>query len=198
MSKIKQQFSDLRKTTPKHVQWLLLAAAFVVVLILLTLLIGGWTKTADDIKAAEDTKLQLFINPSETVDWSNTKVGTTETKKFTVTASAPVKILKVRQIGDIKGLSTSDQCSTETLTINETNGCVITVKYAPDADMSKTSASLIVEWRGVRETNSLKKEKKITMVLGAEGEQKAAPKKETPAQQPEPAPTKKPEPEPEP
>ena len=38
MIKIKQQISDLRKNTPKHIQWLLLAAAFVVVLILLTLL----------------------------------------------------------------------------------------------------------------------------------------------------------------
>ena len=30
MNKLKQQFSDLRKNTPKHIQWLLLAAAFVV------------------------------------------------------------------------------------------------------------------------------------------------------------------------
>ena len=96
MSKIKQQFSDLRKTTPRHVQWLLLAAAFVVVLILLTLLIGGWRKASDDIKEPEDNKLQLFIDPSETLDWSATNVGTEQTAKFIVTASAPVKILKVR------------------------------------------------------------------------------------------------------
>ena len=56
MSKIKQQFSDLRKTTPKHVQWLLLAAAFVIVLILLTLLVGGWRKKAEDIKEPNDSK----------------------------------------------------------------------------------------------------------------------------------------------
>ena len=38
---IKKQFSDLRKNTPKHIQWLLLVAAFVVVLILMTLLLTG-------------------------------------------------------------------------------------------------------------------------------------------------------------
>ena len=31
MNKLKKQFSDLRKNTPKHIQWLLLAAAFVAV-----------------------------------------------------------------------------------------------------------------------------------------------------------------------
>ncbi len=206
MSKIKQQFSDLRKTTPRHVQWLLLAAAFVVVLILLTLLIGGWRKTSDDIKEPEDNKLQLFIDPSETLDWSATNVGTEQTAKFIVTASAPVKILKVRTNSDIAGLSTTDQCSTATLTIDKTNGCVITVKYAPDADMAKTGASLFVDWRGVRETDSLKKTDKITMVLGAVGGKASVAKKEESAQKAKDADASKPvsatvtmpEPEPEP
>lgn len=206
MSKIKQQFSDLRKTTPRHVQWLLLAAAFVVVLILLTLLIGGWRKASDDIKEPEDNKLQLFIDPSETLDWSATNVGTEQTAKFIVTASAPVKILKVRTNSDIAGLSTTDQCSTATLTIDKTNGCVITVKYAPDADMAKTGASLFVDWRGVRETDSLKKTDKITMVLGAVGGKASVAKKEESAQKAKDADASKPvsatvtmpEPEPEP
>ena len=191
MSKIKQQFSDLRKTTPRHVQWLLMAAAFVIVLILLTLLIGGWRKKTEDIKNPDDSKLQLFIDPAETLDWSDTSVGADKTQKFLLTASAPVKILKVRTNSDIAGLSTTDQCSTATMTIDQKNGCVITVKYAPVANMAPTGASLFVDWRGARETDSLKKTEKITMVLGAVGK-KAEPVKEEVKPQP------KPEPKPEP
>ena len=192
MSKIKQQFSDLRKTTPKHVQWLLLAAAFVIVLILLTLLVGGWRKKVEDIKEPNDSKLQLFVDPTGTLDWSETPVDANRTEEYTITASAPVKILKVRTNSDINGLSISEQCSTDTLIIDKDHGCRITVKYAPTADMVPTGASLFVDWRGVRETDSLKKTEKITMVLGAVGEKKAEPAK------PAPAPVKEPEPEPEP
>ncbi|MDE6481367.1 MAG: TrbI/VirB10 family protein [Alphaproteobacteria bacterium] len=194
MSKIKQQFSDLRKTTPKHVQWLLLAAAFVIVLILLTLLVGGWRKKADDIKEPNDSKLQLFVDPTGTLDWSDTPVDATRTEEYTITASAPVKILKVRTNSDIKGLSISEQCSTDTLIIDKDHGCRITIKYAPTANMATTGASLFVDWRGARETDSLKKTEKVTMVLGAVGEKKAEPAKPAPA----PAPVKEPEPEPEP
>lgn len=192
MSKIKQQFSDLRKTTPKHVQWLLLAAAFVIVLILLTLLVGGWRKKVEDIKEPNDSKLQLFVDPTGTLDWSETPVDANRTEEYTITASAPVKILKVRTNSDINGLSISEQCSTDTLIIDKDHGCRITVKYAPTADMVPTGASLFVDWRGVRETDSLKKTEKITMVLGAVGEKKAEPAKQAPA------PVKEPEPEPEP
>lgn len=194
MSKIKQQFSDLRKTTPKHVQWLLLAAAFVIVLILLTLLVGGWRKKAEDIKEPNDSKLQLFVDPTGTLDWSDTPVDATRTEEYIITASAPVKILKPRLNSNIDGLSISEQCSTDTLIIDKDHGCRITVKYAPTADMAPTGASLFVDWRGARETDSLKKTEKITMVLGAIGEKKAEPVKPAPA----PAPVKEPEPEPEP
>lgn len=201
MSKIKQQFYDLRKTTPRHVQWLLMAAAFVIVLILLTLLIGGARKKTDDIKNPDDSKLQLFVDPAETLDWSDTPVGTDKTQKFLLTASAPVKILKVRTNSDIAGLTTTDQCSTATMTIDKKNGCVITVKYNPTANMAPTGASLFVDWRGARETDSLKKTEKITMVLGAIGNKNqpvpAEPKPQQKSQpKPEPEPVVEPEPEP--
>ena len=63
MSKIKQQFLDLRKNTPRRVQWLLLAAAFTVVLILLVLLIGGDNNNNDDDATdamVEPTKTPCF------------------------------------------------------------------------------------------------------------------------------------------
>ena len=104
MSKLKQQFSDLRKNTPKHIQWLLLAAAFVVVLILLTLLL-----TRDEEKAlenTEDTPITVNLSP-DTIEWINVIVGDTETEKITVSASAPVKIMKIYTADDIVGLDIS-------------------------------------------------------------------------------------------
>ncbi len=197
MSKIKEQFSDLRKTTPKHIQWLLMAAAFVIVLILLTLLIGGWRKTTNDIKQTDETKLQLVIDPSETLDWSNTPVdGDSRQETYTLTASAPVKIVKVRTNSDIAGLNISESCSTETLIIDKQIGCQIIVTYAPTAAMAPTGAKIFVDWRGARETDSLKKTAEINMVLGAVGEKKkAAPE---PKPEPKPEPVVEPEPEPQP
>lgn len=73
MNKLKKQFSDLRKSTPKHIQWLLLAAAFVVVLILLTLLLTR--KDTEPVTTTEDeVALELYVTP-DTVDWANVMVG---------------------------------------------------------------------------------------------------------------------------
>ena len=61
MNNIKKQFSELRKSTPKHIQWLLLIAAFVVVLILLTLLLTN--KDKEEIKNVDAVAINLKINP---------------------------------------------------------------------------------------------------------------------------------------
>ena len=73
MSKLGQQFSELRKSTPKYVQWLLLIAAFIVVLILLTLLMtGSKNKTAKPKVNAVPVKIELS---NDTIDWTNVNVG---------------------------------------------------------------------------------------------------------------------------
>ena len=61
MKKLKQQFIDLKNSTPKHLQWLLLAAAFIVVLILLTLVFGGDKK--EDISNTKKVAAKLVIDP---------------------------------------------------------------------------------------------------------------------------------------
>ncbi|MBD5400253.1 hypothetical protein HDR61_00690 [bacterium] len=194
MSKIKQQFSDLRKTTPKHVQWLLLAAAFVVVLILLTLLVGGWGKNKDNMPASDDREMTLKIDPNETLDWAGTPVGEIKTQQYTITATAPVKILNVRTSDETPGLSMAHQCPPE-LIIDEKTGCRITVKYAPDGPMSTTGVALYVDWRGKGQPDTVKKIAKITMAIGAKATATAQPadvKKTEP--QPEPAPIAEPTP----
>ena len=58
MNKLKQQFLNMRDSTPKQVQWLLLGATFVVVLILLTLLLTG-TKNKSAAPAKEDIPVKI-------------------------------------------------------------------------------------------------------------------------------------------
>ncbi|MBD5391186.1 hypothetical protein HDR66_00050, partial [bacterium] len=200
MNKIKKQISDLRKTTPRHIQWLLMAAAFVVVIILLTMIIGGKKDANDDeIDAKNGEQLQLFIEP-ENLDWSETPVGTTEEKKIIITASAPVKVIKVRRTSDIQGLSIDENCSTSTVTLDKKQACAITVKYAPTAAMKPTGTAVYIDWHGARESANMKQDARITMVLGAVGDaQKSEQKPEQKsAPQPAPAPAPKPLPEPEP
>lgn len=199
MSKIKQQFSDLRKTTPKHVQWLLMAAAFVVVIILLTLLVSGWRKATDDLKTPDDVSRQLFVNPSETIDWSNTPVGETKETEYIITASAPVKILKITINKDIAGLDMADQCTLQQMSIDEANGCKISVTYNPEAAAAPEKVIMTIEWRGVREPDKLSEKTKIALVVGAKGELKTTPAPQ-PTLLPEPEPVAVPEPfiEPEP
>ena len=73
MSKLGQQFLELRKSTPKYVQWLLLGAAFIVVVILLTLLMtGSKTKT---IKAKSDDIPVKITLSKDTIDWADVAVG---------------------------------------------------------------------------------------------------------------------------
>ena len=77
MSKLKQQFQNIRNSTPKSVQWLLLGATFVVVLILLTLLLTDG-KNRITTKTHEEVPVKITLS-TDTVDWANITVGTKKT-----------------------------------------------------------------------------------------------------------------------
>ena len=78
MSKLKQQFLNIRKSTPKGVQWLLLGATFVVVLILLTLLLTG-NKNKPVTRQHEEIPIKITLS-NDTVDWADVTVGTKKTE----------------------------------------------------------------------------------------------------------------------
>ena len=164
MSKLKQQFSDLRKNTPKHIQWLLLAAAFVVVLILLTLLL-----TRDEEKAlenTEDTPITVNVSP-DTIEWINVIVGDTETEKITVSASAPVKIMKIYTADDVVGLDISKQTCTAMSQIDANTTCSINPEFHPTAAMTAQTTELYIDWRDVNASDAMKNTARVIMVLGA-------------------------------
>ena len=196
MSKLKQQFSDLRKNTPKHIQWLLLAAAFVVVLILLTLLL-----TRDEEKAlenAEDTPITVNLSP-DTIEWINVIVGDTETEKITVSASAPVKIMKIYTADDIVGLDISKQTCTAMSQIDANTTCSINPEFHPTAAMTAQTTELYIDWRDVNASDEMKNTARVIMVLGANDPEPIVVPDIEPTAEPEPEPTPaEPEPIPEP
>ena len=194
MSKLKQQFSDLRKNTPKHIQWLLLAAAFVVVLILLTLLL-----TRDEEKAlenTEDTPITVNLSP-DTIEWINVIVGDTETEKITVSASAPVKIMKIYTADDIVGLDISKQTCTAMSQIDANTTCSINPEFHPTAAMTAQTTELYIDWRDVNASDAMKNTARVIMVLGANDPEPIVVPDIEPTAEPEPTPAE-PEPIPEP
>ena len=186
MSKLKQQFSDLRKNTPKHIQWLLLAAAFVVVLILLTLLL-----TRDEEKAlenTEDTPITVNLSP-DTIEWINVIVGDTETEKITVSASAPVKIMKIYTADDIVGLDISKQTCTAMSQIDANTTCSINPEFHPTAAMTAQTTELYIDWRDVNASDAMKNTARVIMVLGANDPEPIIVPDNAPTAEPEPEPT---------
>ncbi len=193
MNKIAKQFSDLRQTTPKHIQWLLLVAAFVVVLILLTLLLRGRTEKSDVVTLPDDEKLTLTVTP-DSVDWANTTVGTKKTQKITISTTGAVKIAAVRLSREVAGLATPKTTCTNMGEINDKISCTISLTYEPTVPMDTTGVSLFVDWRGVDAPDGMTRAEKIPMALGAVSPTpviQPSPKSEpapAPAAQPEPAP----------
>lgn len=167
MKKIKQQFIDLRNTTPKHVQWLLLVAAFIVVIILLTLLLTGKKKNTSTVvvDGGDDVPAEITLNP-DMIDWSQTTVDEKKSVVVEVKTTAPVKIMDVRLNKKAAGLTFNTNC---TVVGEVTPGlpCTITVDYAPTAAADVHAVSLFVDWHSAQETDEMKKVKSMILSLGA-------------------------------
>lgn len=188
MQKLKQQFIDLKNNTPKHLQWLLLAAAFIVVLILLTLVFGGDKKA--DISKTQKVAAKLIIDP-DMIDWANVIVGQKKTQTVKISANKPVKMLDVRQHKEINGFHITQTCKKQKA-IDSKIGCVINATYEPTTPMETTQVPVFVDWYAADETESMKRTDKIVLSLGAVApvvEKKTAPATE---KKPEPVIEKKP------
>lgn len=172
MSGIKQQISQMRKSTPKSVQWLLLGVAFVVVLILMTMLIGGRGKSKDI--QADDTPINLIITPetgitdwsNESINWANTKVGDKKKATLKVSATAPVKIMAVRYHKEIAGFEFKTACH-QLAYIDGNISCTLFLDYVPTTAMDTETTSLFIDWRGASQPDAMKKTDKVVLVMGA-------------------------------
>lgn len=191
MSKLKEQFSELRQNTPKRVQWLLLAVAFVVVIILLTLLLRGGDKQ-EDLSKTDSAPTVLKINP-DMINWADVVVGDKKTQTIKVYATAPVKVVDVRWHKEgITGLKIDSPCQNMGQ-INANLACRIGISYAPSTAMAVETVPVFIDWHDADETDAMKKTDKIVLTLGA-----VAPKVETkPVAAPKPVVVPELEPEPE-
>lgn len=172
MSGIKQQISQMRKSTPKSVQWLLLGVAFVVVLVLMTMLIGGRDKSKDI--QADDAPINLIITPetgitdwsNESINWANTKVGDKKKTTLKVSATAPVKIMAVRYHKEIAGFEFKTACH-QLAYIDGNISCTLFLDYVPTTAMDTETTSLFIDWRGASQPDAMKKTDKVVLVMGA-------------------------------
>ena len=165
MSKLKDQFLELRQNTPKRVQWLLLAVAFVVVLILLTLLISN-DKNQEDISKTDQAPTELKISP-DMINWADVLVGDKKSQTIKVFATAPVKVVDVRwHKEDITGLKVDSSCQNMGQ-INANLACRVEVSYAPTKTASVQTIPVFIDWHDADETDEMKKTDKIVLTLGA-------------------------------
>ena len=193
MSKIKQQFSEMRKNTPKRIQWLLLVAAFIVVLILLTLMFTG--SDEESIAQTDSVPVDLVITPDE-IEWGNIIVGEKKSQTIRVSATAPATVLKVEREREVEGFSVRSTCPNAKV-IDAGFACTVTVDYVPTAALSARSAPIFIEWRAAGEPDKMSRKTQITVVVGASLPEQPKPVEEPkPVVMPEPEPVVVPEPEP--
>lgn len=190
MSGIKQQITEIRKTTPKHIQWILMVAAFIVVLVLLILMLGGRGKSSGVQNTADEAPINLIVaaTPPEdwtenTLTWTDVTVGTTKEIQLNVKATAPVKIKDVRYHDQIAGLDIKETCK-KMAKINQVTGCNITLKYAPTVAMDSKTLALFIDWHDAKQPEKMSNAEKLILVLSS-----VAPETKQPAEPtPEPAP----------
>ncbi len=163
MGKLKQQFIEMKNNTPKHIQWLLLAAAFIVVLILLTLIFSGDKK--DDISKSAKVATELKIDP-DMIDWSDITVGQKKTQTVEISANAPAKIIDVRLHKDVNGFRITDTCKKQKAVDNKI-GCVINAIFEPSATLDITQLPIFIDWHAADESDAMKRTDKIVLTLGA-------------------------------
>lgn len=164
MSKLKEQFSELRQNTPKRVQWLLLVVAFIMVIILLTLLLSGGKKQ-EDISKTDQAPTVLKIDPN-IINWADVVVGDKKNQIIKVSATAPVKIIDVRwHKDDVTGLNVGSTCvSMDKIT---EIGCRIEVTFTPTKSMDVENVPVFVDWHDADETVAMKRTDKVVLTLGA-------------------------------
>jgi hypothetical protein len=170
MNKFKQKFSEMRKNTPRHAQWLLLGAAFVVVLILLTILLGGKKDNKNEIAQIIVAPVELKINP-DMINWADVIVGEKKEQKVSVSATAPVIISGVEQVkidenDDVnRFISTTTTCTGQT--VDSKIVCDIIISYAPGTPLGTEQTSINVKWHKPDEAEDMTRTEKIVLTVGA-------------------------------
>lgn len=194
MSKIGEQFSEFRKTTPRYVQWILLAAAIVIVVVLLMMLIGNRKaqRVIIDPESLPPTP-ELIITPDAPVDWSDTVVGEVREAEFFISANTRVQVTNVvvRVEGDTNdavGISATETCKNDQTIIERNVPCIINIKFQPEHPINTTDANVAITWSAFETGAEVDNPKAITLVIGAREKPVSRADTPTPVTEPEPVP----------
>ena len=166
MANIKEQISDFRKSTPKHIQWLLLAAAFIVVLILLTLLFTS-RKDTQIIKDEEGSATEISFLPVM-LDFGKTPVGEVKTSDVAISANNAIKVLAVNYAEKVDGFELKQSCEGLEKIETRPTKCMY-VTYAPKKPMADKKIILTVSWRLQNAPDSMQHTSEYYVNLGATG-----------------------------
>ena len=181
MSKVGQQITDFRKTTPRHVQWILLAAALVVVAVLAVLLISDRKNTRVIVPdSVLDVTPELKFIPNTQIDWLNTNIGDVRTAQVQVYSNTPVQIsdVVVRVEGDdtdAGDLSATATCTNDETVVTSDVPCVISLQYAPTHVTPRTNVDVALTWADVRNAQEDMTPNAITAIISAREVVKPAP-----------------------
>ncbi|MDE6250706.1 MAG: hypothetical protein K2M34_03675 [Alphaproteobacteria bacterium] len=166
MANIKQQISDFRKSTPRHIQWLLLAAAFIVVLILLTLLFTG--RQNAKILPDEGAETKLTFSPGM-LDLGKTPVGEKKEEKVAISATNSIQILNITYAETVEGFKLDENCTKLGKIDNRPAKCIF-VTYAPTKPMTDKKIMLAITWRPEDAAAGIKHTEEYSITLGATGD----------------------------
>ena len=181
MSKVGQQITDFRKTTPRHIQWILLAAALVVVAVLAVLLISDRKNTRVIVPdSVLDVTPELKFIPNTQIDWLNTNIGDVRTAQVQVYSNTPVQIsdVVVRVEGDdtdAGDLSATATCTNDETVVTSDVPCVISLQYAPTHVTPRTNVDVALTWADVRNAQEDMTPNAITAIISAREIVKPAP-----------------------
>ncbi len=169
MANIKKYFLDLRQSMPKRTQWLLLGVAFIVVLILLTILLSGGDKKTEKAAPVQAAPIKLMLSPTvEKIEWADTIVGEKRSQTFVVSASAPVKILKVSATTMPDGFVPPLSNCLLVGQIDADISCTITLEYEPSMAAAAETFAFYIEWRGADLPDEMKQKYPINITIGAQ------------------------------
>jgi type IV secretory pathway VirB10-like protein len=182
MNKITTTISEVKKSMPKHVLWIVLFAAFLVVVILLVLLLSGGDDKNSSGNAATTTKAELVLNidPDE-IAWLDVPIGDTLTQQIQITTNDFAIIPSVKLSKEINGLTIATTC-TNLGEIAPEIPCSADLSWTPDSDLPQTGVKVVVEYYSADAEAKMAQTTEIPVVLSTKA----------------PAPVIEPEPEPAP
>ncbi|MDR0803986.1 MAG: hypothetical protein LBO08_02765 [Rickettsiales bacterium] len=128
MAGLKQSLTELKKTTPKHVQWLFMGVAFIIVLVLLFLLLSGKSDKKNGSGAGGSAAV-LAADPDQ-IDWTENEIGAARTAKITLNPSGgDIRVISAKLSAAVMGVKLQSAGCTNLARITEKIPCSLGLSW---------------------------------------------------------------------